>query len=111
MITLGQYIRELRDKKDISLRELAKNIDCSAAFVSDIELGKRYPSDEVLAEIAKVLGVKKSELEKYDVRSDVQDFKKLSQTDPQYAYAFRKMIDQKIDPEDVMKAIKKLESK
>ena len=74
-------------------------------------MGKRYPSDEVLAEIAKVLGVKKSELEKYDVRSDVQDFKKLSQTDPQYAYAFRKMIDQKIDPEDVMKAIKKLESK
>ncbi|MBP7898480.1 helix-turn-helix transcriptional regulator [Candidatus Gracilibacteria bacterium] len=111
MKTLGQYIRELRDKKDISLRELAKSIDCSAPFVSDIELGKRFPSDDVLADIAKVLGVKKTELEKYDVRSDVQDFKKLSQTDPQYAYAFRQMIDKKINPEDVLKALKKLESK
>ena len=43
---LGQRIRELRGKKDLSLRELAKKLDVSAAFLSDIELGRRYPSEK-----------------------------------------------------------------
>ena len=111
MITLGQHIRELRDKKDISLREFARKIECSAPFLSDIELGKRFPSDIVLSKISTTLGVKISELQKYDVRPDVEDFKRLSQTNPQYAFAFRQMIDKNISPEDLLKALKKIQTK
>ncbi|MGH9962328.1 MAG: helix-turn-helix domain-containing protein, partial [Pyrinomonadaceae bacterium] len=57
MKTLGQRIRELRDAKELSLRELAKKLEISAPFLSDIELGRRYPSDEVLASLARKLGV------------------------------------------------------
>jgi transcriptional regulator with XRE-family HTH domain len=39
-ISLGQRIRELRDKADLSLRGLAMRIGISAPFLSDIELGK-----------------------------------------------------------------------
>jgi transcriptional regulator with XRE-family HTH domain len=111
MKTLGQYIRELRDKKDLSLRELATKIDCSAAFLSDIELGKRFPSEQVLLLIAKVLGVSSDELKKYDVRGDVENFKKVSQTDPNYAFAFRQMRDKNISAEEVLKMLKKFQSK
>lgn len=111
MKTLGQHIRELRDQKDLSLRELATKISCSAAFLSDVELGKRHPSDKVLAKIADILNIKISELKKHDVRPDVEDFKRMSQIDPQYAFAFRQMIDKKIDPEDILKMLKKYTSK
>jgi len=48
---IGPYIRKRRDELDLSLRELAKKLDCSPAFISDIELGRRHPSEKVLAEI------------------------------------------------------------
>jgi hypothetical protein len=41
MEALGQYMRRRRDELDLSLREFAKRLDCSAAFISDIELGRR----------------------------------------------------------------------
>lgn len=107
MKTLGQYIRELRDKKDLSLRELATKIDCSAPFLSDIELGKRYPSENILTKLASALGVKKSELEKHDTRSEIQDFKIKTQLNPQYAFLFRQMVEEKIDPEKVLEMLKK----
>jgi transcriptional regulator with XRE-family HTH domain len=111
MKTLGQHIRELRDKKDLSLRDLAEKLDCSAAFLSDIELGKRFPSSEMLTKIAKALSVKRDDLEKYDIRSDIEEFKKNSQSNPNYAFAFRKMVDKNISPEEVLEMLKKLDSK
>ena len=41
-MTLGQRIRELRDARDISLHELAKQLGCSAAYWSDVELGRLW---------------------------------------------------------------------
>src|SRR5271166_3501441 len=40
---LGQRIHELRDKADLSLRGSAKKIGISSPFLSDIELGRRFP--------------------------------------------------------------------
>ena len=69
MSMLGAYIKELRKKNDLSLRELAKRLGgMSAAFLSDIELGRRYPSDEVLAKMATQLGVTLEDMKKRDAR-------------------------------------------
>lgn len=111
MKTLGQYIRELRDKKDLSLRELAEKLKCSAAFLSDVELGKRFPSEEMLVKMAAAFSIKKSDLEKYDIRSDIEEFKKKSQVNSNYAFAFRTMVDKKVSPEDVLEFLKKKNSK
>ncbi len=55
MKTFGERIRELREKQDLSVRELAKKLKVSASFVSDMELGRRYPSDDVLERLASEL--------------------------------------------------------
>lgn len=94
--TLGQRIRELRELKDLSLREVAKGVGVSAAFLSDVELGRRYPREEVLLKMAHSLDTTIEDLRKYDTRPPVEDIKRLASSDPLYGIAFRKMIDKKI---------------
>jgi transcriptional regulator with XRE-family HTH domain len=102
MESLGPFMRSRRDELDISLREFAKRLDCSAAFISDIELGRRHPSEKVLAEIARVLNVKLEKLQAMDERAPIDDIKRLTQNDPRYALAFRTMIDQKVSAEELL---------
>jgi transcriptional regulator with XRE-family HTH domain len=99
---LGPFMRRRRDELDISLREFAKRLDCSAAFISDIELGRRHPSEKVLAQIARVLDVKLEELQAMDERAPIDDIKRLTQNDPRYALAFRTMIDRKVSAEELL---------
>jgi len=106
-MSLGQHIRELRDKRDFSLREFAKKLECSAAFLSDIELGRRYPSDEMLSNIAALLGVAVTELKAHDVRAPLEELKRLTATDPRYAFAFRTVIEKKVSPEALLDLAKK----
>lgn len=103
-IILGEKIRELREGKDISLREFAKKLgEVSAAHISDIELGRRYPSDPLLLKIAALLDVSVEELQRYDNRAPVDEIKRLVQSDPAYGFAFRTLVDKKISPEEIMK--------
>lgn len=80
--TLGERIRELREKMDLSLRELASKLRLSAAFLSDIELGRRYPSEKVLAQIAKELGTSLDDLQQHDTRAPVEGLKRLASANP-----------------------------
>ena len=77
---------------DISLRELAKRVDVSAPFMSDVELGRRYPGDEVLTRIASCLNADVSELKKFDHRESVADFKRLLEANPNLGMAFRTAV-------------------
>lgn len=45
----GARIRSLREKAGMSLRELARQLDVSAPYVSDLELGRRSFSEELFA--------------------------------------------------------------
>lgn len=102
--TLGDKIRELREGKDISLREFAKKLgEVSAAHISDIELGRRFPSESLLLKIAALLDVSVEELQRYDNRAPVDEIKRLVQSDPAYGFAFRTLVDKKISPEEIMK--------
>jgi transcriptional regulator with XRE-family HTH domain len=95
-------MRRRRDELDLSLREFAKRLDCSAAFISDIELGRRHPSEKVLAEIARVLDVELKKLQAMDVRPPIDDIKRLTQNDPRFALAFRTMIDKKVSADELL---------
>lgn len=55
--TLGDTLREARLDKHLGLRELARHLDKSPSYLSDIENDRRVPSEEVLAELAKLLGL------------------------------------------------------
>ncbi len=52
-------ITQLRTFKKMSLRSLAKEVHCSAMHLSDIEKGKRFPSDDLLEKIRYALADKK----------------------------------------------------
>jgi transcriptional regulator with XRE-family HTH domain len=102
MKTLGERIRELREKLDWSGRELAKKLKVSAPFLSDIELGRRYPSDEVLERLASLLETTADDLKKHDARPPVQELKRIAANNPAMGFALRKVIDQGVSPEQLL---------
>jgi transcriptional regulator with XRE-family HTH domain len=106
---IGPFIRKRRDELDLSLRELAKKLDCSPAFISDIELGRRHPSEKVLSEIAKILKVKVEDLRKMDVRPPIEEIKRVTQDDPTFALAFRTVIDKNIKADELLEWLKQKE--
>jgi transcriptional regulator with XRE-family HTH domain len=106
---IGPYIRKRRDELDLSLREFAKRLDCSPAFISDIELGRRHPSDKVLIEMARVLKVKAGDLRGMDVRAPIDEIKRITQDDPTFALAFRTVIDKKISATELLEFVKNKE--
>ena len=89
MQTLGEFIREERDKRNISLREFARRLKITPPFLSDIELGRRYPADERLSDIAKELGVTVEQLKQLDHRESFTDFKHLVEKNTELRFAFR----------------------
>jgi len=105
MITLGERIRELREGADFSLREFARLLKISAAFLSDIELGRRFPSDDLLARLAKRLGTTEDDLREFDSRPPLDDLKRRSAQDPTYGFALRRMIEDDVSAEDLIEML------
>src|ERR1051325_1262310 len=102
--TLGQRIRELREALDLSLREFAKLVNISAAHQSDIELSRRFPSDELLKKMAKELKTSVEDLRSYDSRPPVEDLRRRLDGDPAYGFALRQVIDNpNIKAKDLLK--------
>lgn len=110
--TLGERIRELRDQLDLSLREFGKQLnDTSAAFLSDVELGRRFPTDKLLADMARVLKTTVADLKTYDTRVPVDALKKLASEDPAFGLALRRVVDQHVSAEELMKLLDKAKGK
>jgi transcriptional regulator with XRE-family HTH domain len=54
----GEYLKQKREEKQISLRELARRLEVSAPFLSDVENNRRAPlTEERLATLADVLNL------------------------------------------------------
>ena len=59
---LGENLKKLRIKKDISQIELARMLSVDRSFVSNIENGKNNPTLSTITNLAKALGVSTNEL-------------------------------------------------
>jgi transcriptional regulator with XRE-family HTH domain len=107
--SLAEVIKESREKLGISIRELARLIDVSAPFLSDIELGRRFPSDEVLARLAKTLKVPVDALKQHDSRVSIGSLKKLMDSSPTWSFALRTVADKanngKLSAEELLKKL------
>ncbi len=106
MITLGERIRELREQQDLSVRELAKRLKVSAPFLSDVELGRRHPSDQVLARLASSLQTTVEDLKKHDSRAPVRELKRIVANDPQMGFALRQVVDEGVKADDLIEFLK-----
>lgn len=93
MKTLGSKIKDLRDARGWSLRATALKLKgSSAAHLSDIERGRRYPSKELLAEIATVFEVTTEELEQYDIRPDIKELRRRVDFDPAFGLTIQNVV-------------------
>jgi len=54
---LGNYLRDLRIKQRLSLREVGERVSLSGSYLSQIETGERRPSAEILRKLAPSYGV------------------------------------------------------
>src|SRR5438876_1134227 len=106
MKTLGERIRELREQHDLSVRELAKKVKVSAPFLSDVELGRRHPSGDVLKTIASALGTTLDELKKHDARPPLRELKRIAASNPAMGFALRKVVDEDVSPEELLEFLK-----
>ena len=109
MQNLGDRIRELRNERDLSLRELAKLVEVSAPFLSDVEQGRRFPKDDTLDKLARALRTTVASLKTYDTRPPSKEMGELADIDVGYAVAFRRMVEhvreQKLTPEEIIQLL------
>jgi transcriptional regulator with XRE-family HTH domain len=59
---LGSYLRELRNQKRLSLRDVEEQSGASGSYLSQVEQGKRQPSADLLRKIAPAYGASVKEL-------------------------------------------------
>lgn len=55
--TFGDIIRDKRVEVDLSLRDLAKRLELTPSYLSDIENNRRIPAEEVIRDIVHILGL------------------------------------------------------
>lgn len=103
METLGDKIRWLRDRHDLSLREFARKLgDVTAAHISDIENGRRNPSPDLLSKMARVLMVPVEDLEKLGAGLPIEELRDAVRREPALGFALRKVAEQGISAEELL---------
>lgn len=105
MKTLGDRIRELREERDLTLRDVAAELDVSASFISDIELGRRDPSDERIRQLARILGTTQDELDQFSPRLPIREMRRSAREVPRYGYALRKMVGSRVNPAEILEYV------
>ncbi|HJT17287.1 MAG TPA: helix-turn-helix transcriptional regulator [Thermoanaerobaculia bacterium] len=105
MQTLGERLRELREKRGISLRNLAARVRITAPYLSDIELNRRHPSQRVLGELARALHAPVEDLHALDPRGLLMEVEQRIRSDVDFARALRELLNRCTTAEDLMRII------
>lgn len=110
---LGRRLRELREERDLSLRELAEALGgLSKAHLSDIELGQRNPSPSLLFKMAEVFEVPLEELQRLDARPSVDEMRRRIKADPALGFAFRRVVqDASVRGDDLLRFLEEAQRK
>jgi transcriptional regulator with XRE-family HTH domain len=53
----GNYLRDLRNRQRLSLREVGEKVGVSSSYLSQVETGERRPRAEILRKLAPAYGV------------------------------------------------------
>ncbi|GCE06684.1 helix-turn-helix domain-containing protein [Dictyobacter aurantiacus] len=60
--TLGRVVRQERQYRNLTIKELGEKAGLSEIYVGEIERGQKYPSAKVLESLARALGLDIAEL-------------------------------------------------
>ena len=89
---LGEQIRRLRQRRRLSLRYVATKANITAPYLSDIELGRRHPSERVMTDLAKVLRTPLDELQEHDPKAIVDEVQRRMESDARFGPALRLLL-------------------
>ncbi len=101
-VFLGERLRQLRKTRGLSLRRAAEILGLSAPFISDVERGRRDPSDRRLAQLMALYDVKYDDIAPHDSRMPTREIKARADTDPAFALALRSIIKSGATPLDIV---------
>jgi len=108
--TLGSEIQRLRSDAGITLRAFARQLGISASHQSDIEHGRRMPSDPLLRSIANALahaGATYDGLKKLDSRLE-KDLEAWVQKTPEARQLLREAKDSKRPVRDILRDLRRV---
>ncbi len=54
-VVSGRWLRERREAYTVSLRDMARRLKLSAAYLSDVELNRRRATDKIIASYRRIL--------------------------------------------------------
>lgn len=106
--TLGEVVRGGRTNLDIALRELARRLDVTPSYVSDIENDRRTPSEDVLKRLATVLQLPIDDLTGPAGRLGPDADRYLRQT-PAATTLFRRISERHLNEDGIRKLMDRLE--
>ena len=126
-INVGEKIRYVRDIRGYSLTKLSELSGVSLPYLSEIESGKKTPSNKALTKIAKALNAntwffmddnalsfeEMIKLSDYEPPEYIVEFFATRESLP-YAILARELHDEKIDPiflRELLESIKKMKSR
>jgi HTH-type transcriptional regulator, competence development regulator len=61
-ITFGEYIRQLREDKNLPLRKVAAELDIDTSTLSKIEKNERNANEQILERLSVVFSINKADL-------------------------------------------------
>jgi transcriptional regulator with XRE-family HTH domain len=106
--SLGDIIREARDKKNWSLRDLAKKLEKTPSYLSDIENDRRVPAEEMLQDLARLLDLNFDDLMARAGRLGEETTRYMMKT-PAAGMLFRKVSAYKLQEEQLQKLAKEVD--
>lgn len=117
-MTFGEFIKEKRQNKGITLRAFADMIGIAPAYMSDIEKSKRNaPTQEILEKMVKVLELSNEEAnELFDLAASskdaiAQDLKEYVSDNQNVRVALRKAKDLNLGDDEWIKIIEEMVNK
>jgi transcriptional regulator with XRE-family HTH domain len=102
--TLGDILREGRLAKRRGLRELARELDITPSYVSDIENDRRVPSEDVLRKLAAALDLEADELLALAGRFG-EEAERFMKRNPSVGVLFRRITENKLGEEEIRKLV------
>ncbi len=117
-MTFGEFVKEKRRKKGITLRSFADMINIAPAYMSDIEKSKRNaPTQEILERMVKALELSNEEAnELFDLAASskdaiAQDLKEYVSYNQKVRVALRKAKDLNLGDDEWIKIIEEMANK
>lgn len=103
--TLGEMIRDARVALDMSLRDLAKKLEISPSYISDIENDRRVPSEEVMSPLALTLRLDLDDLMARAGRMGDQA-ERYMKRHPTAGVLFRRISDKRLPEEQLQRLLR-----